>query len=330
MQLCEKFCRELCKNSTTVERPIKRPTKKSVKKLIWDEQKNTAFKEIRKKIADITYRTQPNPNKEFILTTDASDFAIGAVLSQVDGNGIEEMIYTYSKAMDQAQKNYSVTEKELLAVLKSIEYFRHYLIGKPFLLRTDHKAIQYLFETKNQKSRLTRWALKLQEYTFKIQYIKGEDNFADGLSRQGNLATIRETIPKTKSNHDEISKIERKKIIQEYHYLSGHASSKTMKFLINHKYKVLKFNKEIEEFCKTCQICKKCKGPNINTKNKFIKVTAPNQIWQCDLIGRLQNSEGHTRYILVMIDHFTKWTEATILKNKSAELTIQAIKKIYH
>ncbi|KAF9760812.1 Retrovirus-related Pol polyprotein from transposon 17.6 [Nosema granulosis] len=70
-----------------------------------------------------------------------------------------------------------------IGVVKEIENFRHYLLGREFTLRTDHRALTYLWQTKTPGSRLMRWTLKLSEYTFNLEYIKGEDNIPDGLSR---------------------------------------------------------------------------------------------------------------------------------------------------
>lgn len=83
---------------------LKGETKKSIKKITWNEINNNAFIHIRNTKANITYRTQPDITKEFILTTDASDYAYGAVLAQVNDDGKEEMIATFSKSMDSAQK----------------------------------------------------------------------------------------------------------------------------------------------------------------------------------------------------------------------------------
>jgi hypothetical protein len=93
-------------------------------------------------------KAQPGFSKPFILTTDALEHFLGEILSQKDDHNNEFMVYAYSKTMDNAQKNYSVTDKELLAVVKSMENFRRYLIGKEFVLRTDHGAIKYINEAK--------------------------------------------------------------------------------------------------------------------------------------------------------------------------------------
>ncbi|KAF9761295.1 Retrovirus-related Pol polyprotein from transposon [Nosema granulosis] len=108
---------------------------------------------------------------------------MGAILAQTDEFGNEEMISAFSKNFDKYQVSYSVTDKDLLAVVNSIEHYSHCLLGREFLLTTDHKALTYLWVTKNPNSRLLRCSMKLQEYRFRIEYIKGEDNAADGYGR---------------------------------------------------------------------------------------------------------------------------------------------------
>ena len=122
--------------------------------------------------------TQPDFTKEFILTTDASENAFGGILSQKDDNGMDTMVVAYSKTLDNTQKNYSVTDKELLACVKCMQFFRKYLIGRQFKLRTDHKAIQYMKDTKNDNARLFRWAIKLSDYDYEIEYVKGEKKWS--------------------------------------------------------------------------------------------------------------------------------------------------------
>lgn len=162
---------------------LKEKTTTSEKKIKWSEEGERAFRETKKIIENVTYRTQPDFSKEFILITDASAIAIGAILAQKNQRGKEEMIASYSYKLNETQKNYSVTDRELLAVIKGTEHFRHYLVGKEFLIKTDHQALEHIQTAKNPTTRLLRWSLKLQEYKFTVKYIKGETNAADGLSR---------------------------------------------------------------------------------------------------------------------------------------------------
>jgi hypothetical protein len=213
-----------------------------------------------------------------------------------------------------------VTDKELLAVIKSVEHFRHYLLGKSFTLRTDHKALQYMWSTTNPSSKLLRWSLKLQEYSFTPEYIKGEKNVADGLSRQGGIIVA--NISERPNSQ------ERQNIISQYHLLSGHGSSNTLKFMIRSRYKWPAMVKEIEDYVKSCEVCLKSGTQRVNTKNRIIEVHRPNELWEIDLIGRIVDKSNESKFILVAIDHYTKWIETAILKSKDGKSVANWVEKL--
>lgn len=125
----------------------------------------------------------PDFSKEFILTTDASNYALGGILSQ-GSTGVDHPIAYASRTLNDSEVNYSTTEKELLAIVWATKYFRPYLFGRKFKIITDHKPLQWLMNMKEPNSRLTRWRLKLAEYDYTIVYKKGKANTnADALSR---------------------------------------------------------------------------------------------------------------------------------------------------
>ncbi|GBM33653.1 Retrovirus-related Pol polyprotein from transposon 17.6 [Araneus ventricosus] len=128
--------------------------------------------------------TYPRTDKEFILDTDASNEGIGAVLSQKIGN--EECVIAYfSKSLGKPERNYCVTRKELLAIVKSIEHFHHYLYGRKFLLRAHHASLRWLLNFREPEGQIARWIQRLQEYDFEIQHRKGtSDGNADALYRR--------------------------------------------------------------------------------------------------------------------------------------------------
>jgi hypothetical protein len=114
---------------------------------------------------------------------DASDYAVGAVLGQRIKK-LPHVIYYASRTLNDAQLNYSTTEKELLAVIFALDKFRSYLLGSKIIIFYDHTALKYLFSKKDAKSRLIRWILLLQEFNIEIQDKKGTENVvADHLSR---------------------------------------------------------------------------------------------------------------------------------------------------
>nr|GEU78867.1 hypothetical protein [Tanacetum cinerariifolium] len=125
----------------------------------------------------------PNWDLPFELMCDTSDFAIRAVLGQRHEKHFKPIHYA-SKTMTDAESNYTMTEKEMLAVVYTFEKFRSYLIMNKSIVHTDHSALKYLFNKKDAKARLLRWVLLLQEFDFKVLDTKGAENLAaDHLSR---------------------------------------------------------------------------------------------------------------------------------------------------
>nr|GEZ76309.1 hypothetical protein [Tanacetum cinerariifolium] len=125
----------------------------------------------------------PDP---FELMCDVNDYAVGAVLGQRIKKHFRPIHYA-SKTINQAEANYTTTEKEMLAVVYAFEKFRSYLIMNKSIVYTDHSALKYLFAKKDAKARLLRWILLLQEFDFKVIDTRGAENYtADHLSRLDN------------------------------------------------------------------------------------------------------------------------------------------------
>ena len=120
----------------------------------------------------------------FILDVDAGGFGIGAVLSQQQ-DGVERVISYGSARLTKVQRNYSVTERELLAFVQFAHHFRYYLLGRPFLDRTDHTALQWLMSLKEPRGRCARCLEKLSELKFSVIHQPGRQHtYADALSRR--------------------------------------------------------------------------------------------------------------------------------------------------
>ena len=130
----------------------------------------------------------PDYTKPFILDTDTSDIGIGAVLSQSDINGRERVITYTSRTLSKPERRYCVTRKQLLSVVTFIRYFRSFLLGQKFTLRTDHGSLTWLSKFKQPKGQLARWIEKLQEYNFDIVHRPGSSPVMQMLF-QGSPAT---------------------------------------------------------------------------------------------------------------------------------------------
>lgn len=193
-------------------------------------------------------------NKHLILTTDASEHSIGAVLSQTNETGKEQMISTISEGLDNAQLNYPETAKELLGLIKCIEHYRRHSLGKESILRTDHKALAYLWESKNPCSRFLMWTLKSQNYSLKVEYIKGENNLADSVNR---LRII--SLKEIKHDYEALGH-DRNRITEEHHIKLGCGSANTIKHLILKKYHQEGIFEDTEKHVIACRFCAKAGG----------------------------------------------------------------------
>nr|GFC78124.1 reverse transcriptase domain-containing protein [Tanacetum cinerariifolium] len=139
------------------------------------------------RLASVMHLEPSRDDQPFELMCDASDYAVGAVLRQRIEKHFRPIHYA-SKTMNQAEANYTTTEKEMLAVVYVFENFHSYLIMNKSIVYTDHSALKYLFAKNDAKARLLRWILLLQEFDFKVIDTHGAKNNADDhLSRLKNL-----------------------------------------------------------------------------------------------------------------------------------------------
>ena len=149
----------------------------------WNEKAETAFNHIKAQLCNEKILKLPDFEKEFQIYTDACEYGYGGVLSQRFEAGSHPIAY-FSKGRTKAQKNYSTSEKGLMAIVKTILFFHYYLYGRHFKVYTDHKPLSWLLNKSDPSSRLARWLIILDNYDFEIIYKKGAHNGnADGTSR---------------------------------------------------------------------------------------------------------------------------------------------------
>lgn len=174
--------RRFVPNVATMTAPMNELLQKG-RKWQWTIEHQQAFDNIRRSLAEAPVLACPDHTKEFCLQTDASNTGLGAVLTQ-EHDGQERIIAYASRSLNKAERNYSATEKECLAVKWGIWKMRDYLEGYRFTVITDHQALQWLSRIDNPSGRLARWAIELAQWDYKIRYRKGSENIlADALSR---------------------------------------------------------------------------------------------------------------------------------------------------
>ncbi|GFQ69816.1 retrovirus-related Pol polyprotein from transposon 17.6, partial [Trichonephila clavata] len=153
------YYRKFVKDFSTIARPLHKLTE-AKQKFIWTNECNNAFNKLKDALTSALILAYPETGKQFILDTDTSCESIGAVLSQeIDGQ--ERVIAYFSKCLSRPERNYCVTRKELLAIVKAVGHFHPYLYGRRFLLRTDHASLTWLLNFKNPEGQIARWIQRL-------------------------------------------------------------------------------------------------------------------------------------------------------------------------
>ena len=150
----------------------------------WTGKHSEAYKALKHNFASTVCLNHIIPHVSFKLQTDASVFGISGVLFQIDWEKNYCIISIVSHCLTSVESRYTTTELELLAIVYSVTKFRHYLIGARFEIITDHKSLMFLNSTVYHNSRLIRWTLLLQQYSYSVSYCRGTDNIvADFFSR---------------------------------------------------------------------------------------------------------------------------------------------------
>lgn len=185
--------RRFIKNYSEITAPISDLLRKPKKKFNWTAEAQDAFMKLKTALTTAPVLSMPDYSRTFYIHADASDIGMGSSLNQIDDNGDEKVIAYMSKKFTDAQKKYFCTERECLAVLTSIEYYRQYIQGVHFKVITDHAALLWLQNLRDPTGRLARWALRLQQYDFQILHRKGSLHVVpDALSRAIDLVDTSE------------------------------------------------------------------------------------------------------------------------------------------
>ena len=184
------FYRRFIKGFSSIVQPLVALTRKD-RPFTWTSVEHKAFVSLKSAFMTAPVLLHVDPTKPFIVETDASDFAIGAILSQPDKNGVHHPVAYYSRKFTAPEINYPIYDKELAAIISAFEEWRSYLAGAQHRVQviTDHKNLLYFASTRTLNRRQARWSIFLADYNFEIKFRPGNrHSTADALSRRPELA----------------------------------------------------------------------------------------------------------------------------------------------
>jgi len=223
------YYRKFIKSYSLIAKPMTNLLRKGIT-FNWDTSCQEAFDKLKNILCSEPILQYPDFTKPFIVTTDASGKALGAILSQGEVPNDLPIAYV-SRTLNKSENNYSTTELECLAIVFAVKMFRPYLYGRKFIILSDHRALSWLFNLKDPLSKLARWRILLEEYDYEIKYKPGVLNSnVDALSRMYTINEIKEESYPTFLNKFETQLITNKNVQEvngnlleapaEYHIVS--------------------------------------------------------------------------------------------------------------
>ena len=197
------YYRHFIKGLSEIASPLNALTKKGVK-FCWSESCADAFDRLKHALISAPNLAFPNFDKQFLLYVDASSTSIGFALAQVQ-DGKEVVIAFNGRGLNQAERNYTTTEREALAFVEGIKKFQPYLHDRKFVVYTDHSSLCWLMNVRDATGRLARWALLLQRYDFDVIHRPGcQNGNTDALSRRPYPNPKLRALQQSDPNVDEI------------------------------------------------------------------------------------------------------------------------------
>lgn len=269
----------------------------------------TAFQSLKDDVASASLAAIED-DIPFRVETDASDFAIGATLSQAG-----RPIAFFSRTLNKSEQSHSSIEKEAYAIVESLKYWRHYLIGRHFEVFTDQRSVSFMFHqqhvSKIKNEKILRWRLELACFKFDIIYRPGSKNLtADALSRV--TASIAPQFSDLKDLHFALC---HPGITRMFHWVR----SKNLPYSIT----------DVKATVNACHVCRELKPKFIKTSGTLIKATSAFERLNLDFKGPLPSSSKH-RFLLTIIDEYSRFPFAFPCSDVSTQTVISCLQTLFY
>jgi len=336
------FFRRFFKNLASEAIPLyKLAQGKKKMRIVWNEEADRAFEKLRTQAAEKIILRWPTQEGELVLFTDASGGAIGGWLGQMQGEKDEEGNYVYSpikffsKSLSAAEKKWSVSDREAYGIIFGVLHLHNFLAGRPFTVFTDHRAL--IYNDTSVSAKIERIKLKLSTYDITYKFIKGEDDIiADALSRdftegeQEEAATgmlgddwdMVSAVAAVQATGDE----SRNALLSYYHGdiqdgACGHyGAEKTITKIEREGNQWTGFKDDVIHYIKDCEVCQQNRRRlRVNHGRTFdLQGEDTGDIWSVDIMELGEDAQGY-KYIVVIIDNFSKWVTLRPLKSLEKE-----------
>ena len=247
--------------------------------------------------------------QQFVVETDASDFCIAATLNQQG-----RPVAFFSRTLSPSEIKHHAVEKEAAAIVESIRAWRHFLIGQKFKLITDQKSISYMFDnhkkSKIKNVKISRWRVELSQYKFDIAYRPGKDNVAaDTFSR---IASIGHPLQELSDLHEQLCH-------PGVTRLSHFVRARNLPFTQDH----------VRAVTNNCKSCSYYKPQFIRSEGTLIQATAPFQKLSIDFKGPLPLSQNGNKYLLTIIDEYSRFPFAYPCRNMTSETVTHCFNHLF-
>ena len=269
----------------------------------------TAFNSLKKDIQESIMGTV-DITVPFVLETDASDFAIAAVLNQSN-----RPVAFFSRSLQPSEIKHSAVEKEAQAIVESVRHWRHYLTASHFTLRTDQKSVSFMFDKQHRgkvkNDKIARWRMELSCYSYDIQHKPGIENItADTLSR--NICAGMSTTPNLHSLHESLC---HPGVTRMFHFIK----IRNLPFSID----------EVRKMTKDCQVCAENKPKFQKVSNShLIKATQPFERLSVDFKGPLPSNNKNI-YLLDIIDEYSRFPFAFPCPDTKSSTVISCFSQLF-